>query len=147
MSEAKKLSEEQIEAFLKGSQEHRFQGKGREEVYEWITPTLRVQEYRKQGKRMRGLLKRYLQKMTGGSRPRITILVARYMEHRRSSYRRHSFPSRYTRGDIELLAETDEAHEILAGPATRQILNASSRSSSVPSARRSSIDTAIIVCV
>jgi len=46
------------------------------------------------------------------------------MEHsevKLSSYRRHSFPSRYTRGDIELLAETDEAHETLAGR-TRQIL-------------------------
>ena len=81
MSEAKKLREEQIEAFLKGSQEHRFQGNGRVEVYEWITRTLRVQECRKQGRRMRGLLKHYLQKMTGRSRTRITILVARYMEH------------------------------------------------------------------
>ena len=41
MSEAKKLREEQIEAFLKRSQEHRFQGNGRVEVYEWITRTLR----------------------------------------------------------------------------------------------------------
>jgi transposase InsO family protein len=125
MSEAKKLSEEQIEAFLKGSQEHEFQAKGLAEIYEWITRTLRVQQYRKQGRRMRGLLKRYLQKMTGRSRTRITLLVARYMEHSEvkvSSYRRHSFPSRYTRADIELLAETDEAHETLAGPATRQIL-------------------------
>ena len=125
MLEAKKLSEEQIEAFLKGSQEHRFRGKGRAEVYEWITRTLRVQEYRKQGRRMRGLLKHYLQKTTGRSRTRITVLVARYMEHsevKLSSYRRHSFPSRYTRRDIELLAETDEAHETLSGPATQRIL-------------------------
>src|ERR1019366_8754239 len=115
MLEAKKLSEEQIEAFLKGSQEHRFRGKGRAEVYEWITRTLRVQ----------GLLKHYLQKTRGASRTRMPGLVARYMEHsevKLSSYRRHSFPSRYTRRDIELLAETDEAHETLSGPATQRIL-------------------------
>jgi len=48
MSEAKKLSEEQIEAFLKGSEEHRF-GERAGGGYEWITRMLRVQEYRKQG--------------------------------------------------------------------------------------------------
>ena len=125
MSEAEKLSGEQIEEFLKGSQEHKFQGKGLAEVYEWITRTLRVQEYRKQGKRMRGLLKHYLQKTTGRSRTRITILVARYMEHSEvkvASYRRHSFQSRFTRADIELLAEVDEAHETLSGPATKKVL-------------------------
>ena len=44
MSEAKKLSAEQIEAFLAGSQEHRFRGKQQSEVYQRITWTLRVQE-------------------------------------------------------------------------------------------------------
>jgi transposase InsO family protein len=35
---------------------------------------------------------------------------------------RHRFPTRYTRADIELLAQVDEAHETLSGPATRRIL-------------------------
>jgi len=34
---------------------------------------------------------------------------------------RHRFPTRYTRADIELLAQVDEAHETLSGPATRRI--------------------------
>jgi hypothetical protein len=37
-------------------------------------------------------------------------------------YRRRRFPSLYTRRDIELLAEVDEAHETLSGPATQKIL-------------------------
>ena len=37
-------------------------------------------------------------------------------------YRRHSFPQRYTREDIELLAAVDEAHETLSGPATQKLL-------------------------
>lgn len=38
-------------------------------------------------------------------------------------YRRHRFPRRYTRADIELLACVDEAHETLSGPATQKILH------------------------
>jgi hypothetical protein len=42
------------------------------------------------------------------------------VEERR--YWRHRFAQRYSRADIALLAEVDEAHETLSGPATRQIL-------------------------
>ncbi len=49
MSEVGKLSGEQIRGFLEASEEHRFRGRQRAEVYEWITRTLRTQEYRKQG--------------------------------------------------------------------------------------------------
>jgi transposase InsO family protein len=125
MSEVGKLSADQMRAFLEGSEEHRFRGKERAEVYEWITRTLRLQEYRKQGKKMRGLLKRYVEKMTGRSRTQVTLLVARYMEHSEvkvPSYRRHRFASRFTRADVELLAQVDEAHETLSGPATKKIL-------------------------
>ena len=125
MSESRKLSAGQIRAFLEGSEEHRFRGKERAEVYEWITRTLRVQEYRKQGKQMRGLLKRYVEKMTGRSRTQVTLLVARYLEHSEvkvASYCRHRFASRFTRADVELLAQVDEAHETLSGPATKKIL-------------------------
>ncbi len=38
------------------------------------------------------------------------------------AYRRHRFRKRYTGADIELLAEVDEAHETLSGPATQKIL-------------------------
>jgi transposase InsO family protein len=125
MSEAGKLSAEQIRAFLEGSEEHGFRGKRRAEVYEWITRTLRVQGYRRQGKKMRGLLKRYVEKITGRSRTQVTLLVARYVKHsevRVASYRRHSFASRFTRADVELLAQVDGAHETLSGPATKKIL-------------------------
>src|SRR6266567_789209 len=125
MQVPEKLSREQIQTFLDASQEVHFQGQRLQEVYEWITRTLRAQEFRKQGKKMRGLLRRYVEKMTGRSRTQVTLLVARYIEHSEvkvASYRRHSFPSRFTRADLELLAEVDEAHETLSGPATRKIL-------------------------
>lgn len=39
-----------------------------------------------------------------------------------SEYRRHRFAAQYTRADAELLAQIDEAHGTLSGPATRRIL-------------------------
>ena len=73
----------------------------------------------------RGLLRRYLAKMTGLSRAQVTRLIARYRERgtvQPRAYQRHRFPQRYTRADIELLATVDEAHENLSGPATQRIL-------------------------
>ena len=125
MQDGERLSLEQIRAFLEASQEVQFEGKQRGEVYEWITRTLRRQGYREHGKAERGLLRRYVEKMTGLSRSQVTRLVARYREHsevKETKYRRHQFPSRFTRADIELLAQVDEAHETLSGPATKKIL-------------------------
>jgi transposase len=90
-----------------------------------VEQVLRQQQYAKQGRKARGLLRRYLEKMTGLSRAQVTRLIARYRAHgelQPSHYRRHRFPQRYTRADIELLATVDEAHESLSGPATRRIL-------------------------
>jgi transposase InsO family protein len=125
MQDGEKLSPEQIRAFLEASEEVQFRGKGRKEVYEWITRLLRRQEYRKQGKVVRGLLRGYVGKMTGRSRAQVTRLIGRYLEHsevKESSQRRHQFKSRFTAADLALLAEVDEAHETMSGPATKRIL-------------------------
>jgi transposase InsO family protein len=63
--------------------------------------------------------------MTGLSRAQVTRLVGGYLatgQVRMKTSHRHRFPTRYTRADIELLAQVDEAHESLSGPATRRIL-------------------------
>jgi hypothetical protein len=65
LQDGEKLSREQIRAFLEASEEVHFRGKGRKEVYERVTRLLRRQEYRKQGKVVRGLLRKYMGKMTG----------------------------------------------------------------------------------
>jgi len=73
----------------------------------------------------KGLLRRYLVKMTGMSRAQMTRLIGQYgegSEVKAGSYQRHRFASKYTRADMALLASVDEAHETLSGPATRQIL-------------------------
>jgi len=123
--EAEKLNLDQIQAFLKASEGIRFEGESRQPVYHWIEQVLRQQQYAQQGRAARGLLRRYLGKMTGLSRAQVTRLIARYRangELQPIGYRRHRFPQRYTRADVELLATVDAAHESLSGPATRHIL-------------------------
>src|ERR1700676_3762736 len=125
VDEAEKLSLEQIEKFLLAAKEVRFEASQREEVYGWIERLLCQQEYVRQGRRARGLLRRYIGKMTGLSRAQRTRLVGRYVatgQVGKKASRRHRFPRTYTSGDIELLARVDEAHESLSGPATRRIL-------------------------
>ena len=125
MHQAEKLNLEQIEAFLRASEEIRFKGETRGQVYHWIEQLLRQQQYQQQGRKARGLLRRYLEKMTGLSRAQVTRLIARYQASgtvQAASYRRYRFAQRYTRADIELLAAVDEAHDTLSGPATRRIL-------------------------
>ena len=102
-----------------------FQAADRGEVYGWLTRTLCEQEYWKQGREVKGLLRRYIGKMTGLSRAQLTRLISGYRKHgavQPKTYRRHRFASRYTGEDIELLAAVDEAHETLSGPATRKVL-------------------------
>jgi transposase InsO family protein len=123
--EAEKLNLEQIEAFLKASDEIRFEGEDRKQVYGFVEQVLRQQHYAQAGRKARGLVRCYLEKMTGLSRAQVTRLIARYRaqgEVQAAAYRRHRFPQRYTRADVELLASVDEAHENLSGPATRRIL-------------------------
>ena len=99
MEASEKLSLEEIRAFLKGSDEVRFAGRNREEVYGWVDQTLRQQRYEELKRSGRGFVRRYLTKMTGLSRAQITRLVRLYREGEEVKlrpYRRRRFPQRYT---------------------------------------------------
>jgi len=125
MEEGRALSLEEIRAFLEASEGIRFEGKNRKEIYSWVKQTLVRQQYEAQGKTRKGLLRSYLIKMTGFSRSQVTRLIGQYLEQgdiEEKTYHRRRFPSLYTWSDIELLAEVDEAHETLSGPATQKIL-------------------------
>jgi transposase InsO family protein len=123
--ETEKLNLEQIKKFLLATEEVRFEASTRAEVYGWVEQLLCQYEYSGLGRAARGLLRRYIGKMTGLSRAQTTRLVGRYAATgwvRAETSCRHRFPTRYTRADVELLAQVDEAHESLSGPATRRIL-------------------------
>ena len=125
MVRAEELSLEAIGRFVAASEEVQFEAQDRHQVYGWVQGVLVGQGYAQLGKATRGLVRRYIEKMTGLSRAQVTRLIARYMASGRvrvTVYRRRRFPPLYTRADIELLASVDEAHETLSGPATQSIL-------------------------
>src|SRR5664280_1904131 len=100
MHEAEKLSLEAIGCFIAASQEIQFEAEDRQQLYGWVERVLVEQEYAQQGKAARGLLRRYVERMTGLSRAQVTRLIARYTATGRvvaTVYRRRRFPER-TRG-------------------------------------------------
>ena len=100
MHEAEKLSLEAIGRFVEASEEIRFEGANRRQVYGWVERLLVQQEYALQGKAARGLVRRYIEKMTGLSRAQTTRLIAGYAASGRveaTVYRRRRFHSA-TRG-------------------------------------------------
>jgi transposase InsO family protein len=120
-----RLSLEQIQAFLDGSEEVGFKGQNREEVDGWVNQTLRQQGYEGRKRSERGWVRRYVEKMTGLSRAQTTRLITVYLrgeEVKPQPYRRRRFSRRYTQEDIGLLAGIDEAHATLSGPATKKLL-------------------------
>jgi transposase InsO family protein len=125
MDDSEATSLEQIRAFLAGAGEMRFAGQKRPEVYGWTERTLVRFAYAGLGKRDKGLVRRYIARMTGLSRAQVTRLIASYTESGRvkaASYQRRKFPARYTKADMELLAYVDRGHGNLSGPATKRIL-------------------------
>jgi hypothetical protein len=125
MQTGDRLSLEQIRAFLEASEEVQFEAHDRQQVYAWVERTLREQRWSELKRASRGLVRRYLEKMTGLSRAQITRLIQTYAAGeplQPKPYQRHCFATWYTTADIELLARVDEAHETLSGPATQKIL-------------------------
>ena len=125
MRNTERLSLAEIRALLEASQVEFEAEAKRQEVYEWVTATLCQQEYWKQHREVKGLLRRYVAKMTGLSRAQVTRLIRRYQQDgvvRERTSKRNRFRSRYTAEDIERLATVDEVHETLSGPATQKIL-------------------------
>src|ERR1700758_5253711 len=107
MDDSEATSLEQIRAFLAGSGEVRFAGQRREEVYAWTERTLVRHQYAGRRRREKGLLRRYIGRMTGLSRAQVTRLIASYTANGRveaAPYQRRKFPTRYTKSDVELLA-------------------------------------------
>jgi hypothetical protein len=63
--------------------------------------------------------------MTGLSRAQVTRLIGRYRKRGKveeTADQRRRFALRYTAGYVEFLAQVDQAHQTLSGPATRRIL-------------------------
>lgn len=125
MNDNELKSVDQVRDFLAGTKSVTFSPASKKERYTWLTKSLRQLRYHSLRKRDKGIVRHYLEKMTGYSRQQLTRLIA---EHRasktiglRMKRQRHHFGKRYTNADIVLMATVDQCHQTLSGPATKKL--------------------------
>lgn len=125
MQDPEQMTLEQMRALLDSSRIMRFTIEGREAFYTLVSRVLKNQGYAGLSRDERGIVRRFLARVTGRSRAQITRLIGQWMQARSIQIkrpRRRRFPTRYTVEDAARLAEVDKAHEGLSGPAVRRIL-------------------------
>ena len=125
MEEAKLKTLEQVKAFLGGTPEVAFRvpKEGRNPFIERVFKRF---GYAPHGRPDKGVLLRYIERMTGLSRQQVTRLVGRYRKDGKLTKQPHAhkrgFANRYTAADVALLAETEVLHGTLSGPATKKLM-------------------------
>lgn len=123
MNDDKLDSPTAIKAFLGGTDKIEFTV-SKAARYEWIAGTLKRTNYFNLSKKDKGPVRQYMERMTGYSWSQLKRLIAQYREKRwigKTASNRHTFAKKYTQSDILLLAQTDEAHQTLSGPATKKL--------------------------
>jgi len=125
MNDEKFNTIEQVKQFLEGSEALEFGGVSIEERYQWIETVLVRFKYSQLKRVEKGVIRRYIEKVSGYSRAQVCRLIRHYNQQgrlRKAQQKRRRFPKKYTLADVALLARTDELHEYLSGPATKKIM-------------------------
>lgn len=125
MDTTTRLDLDDIAQLLASTSSLTFAATNKAEAYQWVNDTLFRLRYRRLTKPKKGLVQRYLGKVTGYSVQSVKRLVGTWLRVGRltwQTYQRHSFPTIYTSADIVLLAVVDQAHQTISGPATKIIL-------------------------
>jgi len=115
---------EQMRRILKSSGGLELRGLSRDDQYRWMDDILKRFHYFLLRKKEKGVVRAYIRHMTGLSRAQATRLVSknlRYGTIKAGIGKRNCFSETYTIFDKELLAQTDNAHGRLSGPATCRI--------------------------
>lgn len=128
MNDVKLVTLEQLRGFLAGTSDLGLAATADAAArYGFIKDVLKRFRYPLQSKGPRGLIRRYLRRVTGYSRPQLTRLIAQYLTSGRVVQRytatSTSYARKFTPEDIVLLAELDSLHGTLSGPATRVLLH------------------------
>jgi len=124
MQNLERLTLAEMQEFVTTNRHIGWSALDRGSVYGLVERVLKAQQYRRLSKGQKGIVRRFLAKVTAVSRAQMTRLIQRWMETRRverKPARRPEFPRRYTVADIATLAEVDAAHEDLSGPAVRHL--------------------------
>jgi len=115
----------QVKAFLTGTTSVDF-AVAADERYDFIARTLQRFGYRLLPRADKGVVLRFLERVSGYSRQQLTRLVKRGAECRplTKGYcaSRTSFARTYTSADVRLLAHTDTLHSTLSGLATKKLM-------------------------
>lgn len=125
VKDLERLTLSQMQEFTEGNRDIQLRIEGRQAACSLIQAVLKMQRYRSLSKGQRGIVRRFLTKVTGLSRAQLTRLLGRWKRTRTVAgppIYRPCFPTRYTAADVVLLAALDAAHEDLSGPAVRHIL-------------------------
>jgi len=118
----------EIKEFLKNADCLEFESVSKDGRNDWIEELLIRHTYKKCYRVEKGVLKKYIMKMTGLSRAQTARLISEYLKRatlkkdQSIKSKRNCFEKIYTREDIALLAKVDNAHQRLSGPATVKIL-------------------------
>ena len=116
---------EQVRAFMAGTDAVPFTAQAHQDRYQWMTVSLKQFAYERLRRAERGLIVRFLCKVTGYSRAQVTRLIAQWRCRGRLSDRRGPpaapFAKRYGALELRLLAQIDSLHGTLSGPATKKL--------------------------
>ena len=125
MEEAKLQTVAQIQAFLAGTHEIALRVP-KAEHYRFIERVLKRFGYAPLSRCDKGVLLRYLERMTGLSRQQVTRLVRLYRKNGKVTKQRsppkRGFSRRFDVTDVTLLTEMDALHGTLSGPATKKLM-------------------------
>lgn len=116
----------QVRAFVSGVDPILFTLEDRHAAYSWMADTLRGKfGYIRCKRANKGVLRRYLRKVTGFSRAQVARCILQFIDGGGIKDRRRApavpFVRRYTTEDIRLLAEMDALHGTLSGTTTRKL--------------------------
>src|SRR4030042_6834848 len=99
MNDEELRTREQVKQFLAGSETLKFEGVSIEERYRWIEAVLVRFKYSWLKRVEKGMMRRYIEKVSGYSRAQVCRLISQYNKQgrlRKAHYERHRFPGKYT---------------------------------------------------
>jgi len=119
MDETQIQTLEDVEQFLAGTVDASLKLQGsKDDVYAWIQHTLVRFRYLWLGKKQKGLIRSYIQRLSGYSRPQMNRLIAQYRKTGRIKRRQRTvngFETKYAKADVRLLAEVDRLVDDVSG--------------------------------
>ena len=114
-----------LEDFLSGTQAVAFSViSDKDDCYRWIQGELVKFRYLRRSRQGKGVVVRYLMKISGYSRQQLTRLITQYRKTGRIRRRQRTesgFKQKYTEQDIRLLAAMDERHDTPCGTAIKKL--------------------------